>query len=147
MAEILHKVTIAAPPARVFATLTQQQGLEGWWTENVRAEPRVGAICRFRFDDNTGPDMEILALEAERLVHWRCVAHGDNPTHEWINTELFFDLEAQGPGTVLRFSHRRWLEATDFIRYCSLKWATYLLGLKRLLEAGEGTPWPRDVRI
>jgi hypothetical protein len=39
---------------------------------------------------------------------------------------------------VLRFSHRHWLEGSDFLRYCSLKRATYLLGLKRLLETGEG---------
>ena len=47
----------------------------------------------------------------------------------------------------MRFSHRRWLEGSDFPRYGSLKWATYLLSLKSLLETDKATPWPRDLNI
>ena len=147
MADILHKISIAAPPAKVYAALTEERGLAGWWTENVRAEPTVGSIARFRFDDDTGPDMEIVDLQPDRLVHWRCVAKVPGPTDEWIGTEFFFELEPVAGGTVLRFSQRRWLEASDFLRYCSIKWATYLVGLKSLLETGRGTPWPRDVKV
>ncbi|HYM02908.1 MAG TPA: SRPBCC domain-containing protein [Stellaceae bacterium] len=147
MADILHKITISAPPAAVYAALTERQGLAGWWTEDVRAEPKIGAVARFRFGEDGGPDMEILDLEPGRRVHWRCIAKTTGSKDEWIGTEIFFELAPDGPGTVLRFSHRRWAEASDFLRYCSLKWATYLLGLKRLLEGGSGTPWPRDVKI
>jgi len=59
---------------------------------------------------------------------------------------------AHGPGrtwrdgkTIVRFSHRRWLMESDFLRFCSLKWATFLLSLKHSVEAGRGEPWPRDV--
>jgi uncharacterized protein YndB with AHSA1/START domain len=147
MAEILHKITIAALPATVYAALTEQRGLAGWWTENVRAEPKIGAVCRFRFDADSGPDMEVVGLDDAKRVHWRCVKHGPDPKHEWVGTDLLFELEPEGANTVLRFSHRRWPEGSDYIRHCSMKWATYLLGLKRLLETGKGTPYPRDVRI
>jgi uncharacterized protein YndB with AHSA1/START domain len=146
MAEILLKITIAAPPATVYAALTEQRGLAGWWTENVRADPKIGAVCSFRFDADSGPDMEVVGLDNAKRVHWCCIKHTD-PKHEWVGTELFFELEPEGANTVLRFSHRRWPEGTDFIRYCSMKWATFLLGLERLLEMGKGTPYPRDVRI
>ena len=147
MADILHKITIAAPPEKVYAALTEPLGLAGWWTENVRAEPKVGSIARFRFGEESGPDMEILDLRPSKLVHWRCVAKTTGSKDEWIGTEIFFELEPDGQGTILRFSQRRWLEASDFLRYCSLKWATYLVGLKHFLEGGSGTPWPRDVEI
>ncbi len=147
MAEILHKITIAAPAATVYTALTEQRGLAGWWTEKVQAEPRIGAVCRFRFDGDTGPDMDVVELEGNKRVRWRCVAHSNDPKHEWLGTEVFFDLDPQSAATILRFSHRGWLEGSDFLRYCSLKWATYLIGLKRLLEAGEGTPYPRDIKI
>jgi uncharacterized protein YndB with AHSA1/START domain len=147
MAEILHKITIAAPPAAVYAALTEELGLARWWTEKVQAEPKIGAVCRFRFDADTGPDMEVAGLDRAKRVHWRCVKHGPDPKHEWVGTELFFELEPEGANTVLRFSHRRWPEGSDFMRYCSMKWATYLLGLKGLLEGGEGTPYPRDAEI
>jgi uncharacterized protein YndB with AHSA1/START domain len=147
MAEIFHKISISAPPSEVYAALTEQSGLSGWWTEKVHAEPKVGAICRFRFDNGTGPDMEVLELKRNKFVQWRCVAHSDDPKHEWVGTELFFELEPKGASTLLRFKHRRWLDGSDFLGYCSLKWATYLLGLKQLLEGGKGTPRPRDAEI
>jgi uncharacterized protein YndB with AHSA1/START domain len=143
MADILHKITIKAVAGRVYAALSQPAGLAGWWTNDVQAEDRVGTIAKFRFGGGTGPDMEILELVPDTRVMWRCVAHSDG--NEWINSELTFDLEALGDKTVVRFSHRRWARESDFFRYCSLKWATFLLSLKGLLERGEGTPWPRDV--
>lgn len=145
MADILHLVTIKARPENVYRALTEQAGLAGWWTENVSAEPVVGSVAQFRFGDRGGSDMEIVRLEPNRLVHWVCRAHlsGD----EWVGTEVFFDLQADKDATVVRFSHRRWLEATDFLRYCSMKWAVYLVSLKKLVETGQGSPWPHDIQI
>jgi uncharacterized protein YndB with AHSA1/START domain len=75
MADILHLVNIAAPPQKIFAALTEQRGLAGWWTEDVEAEPRAGTIAKFRFGDDGGSDMAIKALEPHRLVRWLCVGH------------------------------------------------------------------------
>jgi hypothetical protein len=91
--------------------------------------------------------MEVLELAENKLVRWRCVAHSYNDKHEWLATELDFALEPKDELTVLRFKHHRWPEGSDFLGFCSLKWATYLLGLKQLAEGGEGTPWPRDAKI
>src|SRR5580765_3201602 len=121
MADILHLVNIAASPDKVFAALTEQRGLAGWWTEDVKAEPRVGSVAQFRFGDNGGSDMAIVALEPHPLLRWRRVGHLSG--EEWIGTELFFELVPGKKCTVLRFSHRRWLEATDFLRFCSVRWA------------------------
>jgi uncharacterized protein YndB with AHSA1/START domain len=143
MADILHLVNIAAPPEKIFAALTEQQGLAGWWTEHVAAEPKVGTVARFRFADHGGSDTKIAALQPHRLVHWRCVAHLSG--EEWVGTELFFELVPGPDRTALRFSHRRWLEATDFLRYCSVRWALYLVSLKQLVESGQGKPWPHDI--
>ena len=143
MADILHLVNIAASPDEVFAALTEQSGLAGWWTEDVKAEPKVGSVAKFRFGENGGSDMAIVALEPHRLVRWRCVGHMSG--EEWIGTELFFELVPGKKCTVLRFSHRRWLEATDFLRFCSVRWAIYLVSLKNLVETGKGMPWPREI--
>jgi hypothetical protein len=82
--------------------------------------------------------MEILALQRDRLVRWRCVAHlsGD----EWIGTELSFELLAKDGGTGLVFSYRRCSEATDFLRYCSVRWAHYLVSLKNFVETRHRQP-------
>jgi uncharacterized protein YndB with AHSA1/START domain len=143
MADILHMVNIKARPDIVFAALSEKSGLAGWWTESVQAEPRVGTVAKFRFGEAGGSDMKILALEKDRLVRWRCVAHLS--ADEWVGTELTFELRPERDGTAVRFSHRRWSEATDFLRYCSLRWALYLISLKAFVETGMGNPWPRDV--
>jgi uncharacterized protein YndB with AHSA1/START domain len=145
MADILHLVIIKAPPDLVFSALTTLAGLAGWWTEDVHAEPKAGSIARFHFADRGGSDMEILRLDKSRLVHRRCVAH--QSSDEWVRTEIFFDLQAQNDATTVRFSHRRWLEASDFFRYCSEKWAVYLVSLKNFVETGRGSPWPHDIPI
>lgn len=33
------------------------------------------------------------------------------------------------------------------MHHCSIKWATYLMSLKQLIEGGEGAPSPRDLKI
>jgi uncharacterized protein YndB with AHSA1/START domain len=44
MADILHEVAIFASPDKVFKALTEQPGIEGWWTPHAVAEPKVGSI-------------------------------------------------------------------------------------------------------
>ena len=46
---------------------------------------------------------------------------------------------------MVRFSHRRWMKESDFMRSCSLKWATFLLSLKSFVERGTGAPSPDDI--
>jgi Activator of Hsp90 ATPase homolog 1-like protein len=103
----------------------------------------VGSVAKFRFGKGGGPDMEIVALFPNKFVHWLCRANswGD----EWINTDLTFEIEPQGAKTMVRFSHRRWMTESDFMRSCSLKWATFLLSLKSFVERGKGAPAPDDL--
>ncbi len=43
MPDVLHEVTIAAAPDKVYKALTEQQGLEAWWTTHAIAEAKVGS--------------------------------------------------------------------------------------------------------
>jgi uncharacterized protein YndB with AHSA1/START domain len=143
VADILHAVSIRGTPQQVYAALTEQSGLRNWWTREVEAQPKVGSVAKFRFGKGGGPDMEILALVPDRLVHWRCRAN--TWSDEWVNTELTFEIESRGERTTVSFSHRRWLKESDFLRHCSQKWATFLLSLKSLVEKGNGAPAPDDM--
>jgi uncharacterized protein YndB with AHSA1/START domain len=46
MADIRHRVGIAAPPARVYEALTTTEGLSGWWTRIVEGDPTHGGTLR-----------------------------------------------------------------------------------------------------
>jgi len=143
MADILHRVGIRSPAGKVFRALSEEQGLAGWWTRNVKATAEVGTIARFRFGDHGFNDMQVLELAPDRRVRWRCV----DGAQEWIGTEVTFDLKQEGGVTVVLFAQRGWKEPVEFMHYCSTKWGTYLLSLKSLCETGKGTPFPEDVDI
>lgn len=141
MSEILHQVRIAAPRERVHEALSTIDGLSKWWTTTTEGASAPGETIAFRFGEHVTA-MRVESLDPARVA-WRCVeSHPD-----WVGTQVTFDLIAEGEGTVVRFGHREWAEASDFFAHCSMKWATFLLSLKGLLETGEGSPFPRDIPI
>lgn len=137
MAEILHRLTIKVPPAKVYQALTEQKGLANWWTKHVIAEPKVDSIAEFTFNHGqTKFRMKILKLIPNRAVAWHCL--GGHP--EWIDTQIYFDLTGDAKQTILNFAHRRWKSANGVLPICSFDWAHYLTSLRMYLEKGRGFP-------
>jgi uncharacterized protein YndB with AHSA1/START domain len=144
MADILHRVGIAAPQARVYEALTTTEGLSGWWTRDVKGDPSLGGTLRFFFGGSEpGAVMEVVALTPDQHVEWRCVQGAD----EWIGTTITFDLKPADGETAVLFKQANWREPVEFMHHCSTKWAYFLLGLKAGLESGEATPYPNDKKI
>lgn len=151
MADIRHRVGIAASRARVYESLATKEGLSQWWTHDVEGDAHVGGTLRFYF---AGPEpsaerdlacqvMEVVALDLNHRVEWRCVQGAD----EWVGTNLIFDLKSADGETVLLFTHANWREPVEFMYHCSTKWAYFLLGLKAGLEGGKATTYPDDMKI
>ncbi|MGZ3637853.1 MAG: SRPBCC family protein [Ktedonobacterales bacterium] len=144
MADILHRVGIAAPQARVYEALTTTEGLSGWWTRDVKGDPNLGGTLQFFFGSpEPGAAMEVVALTPGQHVEWRCVQGPD----EWLGTTISFDLKPADGETAVLFKQANWREPVEFMHHCSTKWAYFLLGLKAGLEDGEATPYPNDKKI
>ena len=145
--DILHRVGIKAPLDEVYKALTTREGLAAWWTNNTQGDSKVGAVLQFRFSADGveigGFDMKVLELRPSTRVLWQVV---EGP-EEWVGTKISFDLRQEGEYTIVLFKHQGWKEPVEFMHHCSTKWATFLLSLKSLLEAGKGAPSPDDVRI
>jgi hypothetical protein len=56
-------------------------------------------------------------------------------------------MTQDGHYTIVLFGHKSWREAVEFTAHCSMKWATFLLSLKDLVETGKGKPAPNDIKI
>lgn len=140
MTEIKHLVTINAPAEAVYRAITDQEGLAGWWTEQTRAEPKVGSIAEFAFGEKYLNRMKITGLVPDKKVTWECI-HGDK---EWIGTRFVFDLEERDGKTVTRFAHTNWNEATDLYALCNYHWGRYMTSLKSYCETGKGTPFQAE---
>ncbi len=137
MADIRHMMLVDAPPERVYAAITRQEGLAAWWTAQAKATPVVGSTADFKFGDRYYTAMRIKALEPPRRVEWDCTAGDD----EWVGTTVVFNLEKKGDQTLVRFVHGGWRSETDFFASCNYNWGHYMASLKSYCETGTGTPF------
>lgn len=138
MPNILHRVGIDAPPAKVFLALTTIEGLRQWWVGETKGETGLGKLIDFGFCQ-----MKVIESTPDSLVHWKCISGPE----EWVNTEVIFRLEWKDGQTFILFTHSDWKEPVEFMHHCSTKWATFLLSLRDWLESGKGKATPNDVKI
>ena len=148
MVDIIHRIGIKSPVAKVYKALSTMEGLAHWWTEEVEGEEQIGGKIEFTFRSETGDikgkmTMEVQQLNPEKNVQWRCI---DGPA-EWIGTDITFELSEQDEQTIIIFGHRNWREAVEFTAHCSMKWAVFLLSLREYVETGKGKPSPHDLKI
>lgn len=137
MSAIRHLLTINAPPERIYKALTEEEGLQSWWTENAKARPEIGSVAVFDFGARFHNEMKIDELVPPERVVWTCIK-GDE---EWLATHFTFEITRIPGGSELRFAHTNWREETDFFASCSYNWAYYLSSLKEYCEKGEGRPY------
>ena len=154
MVDIIHRIGIKATATQVYTALSTVDGIAGWWTNETTGDAQVGGVITVRFLDHgvdkRGPvtekgrmDLEVKQLDPGHEVQWRVKA---GPP-EWIGTDVTFSLSQADGQTVLVFGHRNWREAVEFTAHCSMKWATFLLSLRDLVETGRGRPSPNDLKI
>jgi uncharacterized protein YndB with AHSA1/START domain len=148
MIDIIHRIGIKAPLAKVVAAVSTVAGVAGWWTKDTSGTSGAGGKMTARFTDPAGKEIGAMSFDVTKVdpgttVHWRIT---DGPP-EWIGTDVTFDVTRQDDYTILVFGHRGWREAVEFTAHCSMKWATFLLSLRALAETGQGQPSPGDVKI
>ena len=148
MVDIIHRVGIKAPVSKVYAALSTVEGVAGWWTKETTGVSKSGGHIDVRFLSPSGNEigsmnMEVMELDPNKKVHWRFKS---GPA-EWVGTDVIFNLSQDGDYTIVLFGHKNWREANEFTSHCSMKWATFMLSLKDLVETGNGKPSPNDMKI
>jgi uncharacterized protein YndB with AHSA1/START domain len=143
MPDIVHRFEAKASAKDTYNALSSLEGLSGWWTTDTQGNTKTAGTIEFRFGTRGRIDMKVLESEPARRVLWQVIAGPE----EWIGTKVAFNLREQQGITTVLFEHQGWKAQTESMHACSTKWATFLLGLKSLLEAGKGTPFPNDVRV
>jgi uncharacterized protein YndB with AHSA1/START domain len=148
MVDIIHRIGIKAPLSKVYAALSTVEGVASWWTHETTGESKSGGTIMVLFRAPTGDvkgnaEFDVLELSPNKQVHWRCKSGPE----EWVGTDVTFQLTEAGDYTVVLFGHRNWRQAVEMTAHCSMKWATFLLSLKALVETGTGKPAPDDLKI
>ena len=148
MPDIIHRVGIKAPISKVYAAVSTVEGVAGWWTQETSGSSKAGGTMGVRFLSPGGKEigsmkMEVIALDPDKQVQWRFTSGPE----EWVGTDVIFNLSQDGDYTIVLFGHKNWREAKEFTAHCSMKWATFLLSLRELVETGKGKPSPNDIKI
>jgi uncharacterized protein YndB with AHSA1/START domain len=138
--EMLHAVEIEADPAKVFEALSTADGLAGFWTPNVSAEPKVGSVATFGFA--AAPvdlKMRVDELDAGRRVAWACL--GDFPY--WKDTSVTWDLAPKDGGTMVMFRHTGFADDYPDDQYAGVNyaWGRIVGRLKDYAETGKPDPF------
>jgi uncharacterized protein YndB with AHSA1/START domain len=141
MAEILHRVSIAAPAEEVHDLIASKEGIESWWTGRpVRGDTNIGEQIMLYFSQGERPSavMEVIRDTPEEIV-WRCV---DGPA-DWRETRITFSLRPSSDGsTTLLFEHAGWREPNEFMGGCTSNWGAYLTSLKTGAEGNGFAAYP-----
>lgn len=138
-------LVIDADPGNVYAALTTEPGLRGWWTRDCDVATGVGATLRFRFGPNHKA-MRIEALIPDREVRWLCIeaqiCGNFVRKDEWVGTRIVFRLTPAGTGrTRLDFEHIGLVPALECYEACDKGWRHFMQSLRQLVETGRGTPY------
>jgi len=149
MTHYRRQIDLAASPATVYAALSTQDGLRGWWTQTCDADETQGGRATFRF----GPHhktMRIDRLDPGREVQWTCVgAHLEVPgmaPDEWVGTTIAWRLAPDGhTGTQLDIEHVGLTPALACWELCRTGWDQFIGSLQSYVEQGKGQPFvPAD---
>lgn len=133
---IIHNITIKTSAERWFAAITTQNGLAGWFTPDVKAEPKIGASIELRFDANR-LSFRVEQAESPRRVVWAPV----QAPPEWQPSRITFEAKPEAGAIDFTFTHTGLPENYSdygFFTYC---WGQYVRSLKLLLETGSGEPY------
>lgn len=142
MTDILHLLKIDSPREAVYRAIATAAGVRRWLTRDADLDARIGGGGEIHFADGKRiTRIRIEALEPAARVVWKVLSA---PMPTWPDTEIAFELGADGAGTMLRFAHRGFDEADDLFAMSATAWACFLISLKQYLETGEGTPHPDD---
>jgi uncharacterized protein YndB with AHSA1/START domain len=140
MPNILHRLSIDAPPEHVHQLAATREGIQRWWTGHpVAGEEGIGGQLSVYFRDTAEPaaTFEVVEDSPEQIV-WRCVS---GPA-DWMDTRITFALKPSAGGTTLLFSHEGWQRENEFMNGCSTNWAAYLMSLKSGAEGRGFNAYP-----
>lgn len=141
-----RELHVKASAAAVYAALSTQVGLRGWWTQSCTVQESVGGQARFEFGESYKL-MRIDVLRPERQVRWQClesrirVPGRTLPDNEWAQTTIVFRINGDTPThTVLRFEHLGLTSELQCHALCEGGWTHFLASLVQYVETGTGTP-------
>ncbi len=134
------ELTVAAPPARVFAAIATPDGVTSWWTPIVAGSLAPGTRFELGFpESDTTIELRVERARPSALVEWTCLGHSAQP--EWEGTILEFRLTERAHGaTDVAFRHAGLARELGCQGSSEHEWDRALEALRAAIEADDAAP-------
>jgi uncharacterized protein YndB with AHSA1/START domain len=134
-----------APPARVFAALTDAKQIPKWFAAKATVTPRKGGRYRLSWGAAYTMRGKVLDIQPSKMLRLAWVDRLDGGKE--FATEARFELAKHGRGTKLTVTHRGFKSGKKWVALhgaVSSGWAYYLMNLKSVLDHGTDLRSPSD---
>ena len=143
MAELLdckvrQRTFIAAPPDKVYDTLTSARSWDEFFTTGMELDPQPGGICSFNWKD-WGPDKYTLKVPGTVIEATRPSLFAFQWGREGRETTIRIELTPREKGTVVTLSEDGYKDTPEgraMILECASGWGEALTLLKFYMEHG-----------
>jgi uncharacterized protein YndB with AHSA1/START domain len=141
---VTAEIFIAAPRERVFEAITDPRQALKWWGQEGKYRLR-----EFHMDVRVGGKWscsgQSVTMGGAITIHGeflevdppRKVAYTWTSTWMPVSTEVHWELEPQGSGTLLKLTHSGFAGNADQAKNHSIGWTTILVWLQSFVETGE----------
>jgi hypothetical protein len=135
-------VSVDQTPEEVFCAINN---VRGWWSEDIEgAADKVDDEFTYRYADAHRCRIKVTELVSGERIAWRVLDNYFDFTQdkgEWKDTEIRFEIAAQGDKTEIRFTHIGLVPEYECFDVCSNSWSFYLFtSLRALIRTGQGLP-------
>jgi uncharacterized protein YndB with AHSA1/START domain len=135
---IRQRTFIAAPPEKVFDTITSAREWDAFFTTGMELEPRPGGKCFFSWKD-WGPDSYTLTVPGKVKKAVRPERFEFEWGREGRETTVRFELKERKGGTVITLTEDGYKddhESRAMILECAAGWGEAMTLLKFYIEKG-----------
>jgi Activator of Hsp90 ATPase homolog 1-like protein len=134
-------ILVNATPNKSFNAINQ---VTAWWTENIEGRSeKLNDVFIIHFGE-TFVTMKIIESVPEKRVVWNvtdCYLHWLADKKEWKNTQIVFEISAEGDSTRIQFTHEGLVPQAECYEGCVKGWDEYIKdSLTKLINEGRGMP-------
>ena len=134
-------ILVEATANKVFQSINE---VTAWWTENIEGRSeKLNDVFIIHFGE-AFVAMKIVESIPGRKIVWDvtdCYLHWLADKKEWKETQIVFEISAEGDATRIQFTHVGLEPQVECYDGCGKGWDQYFKGsLAKLINEGEGLP-------
>jgi hypothetical protein len=133
--------TVSQSPIEVYEAV---RNVRAWWNARIAGDPaKVGDLFIQEAPGLHRAELRVTAADPGTRMVWHVEASDMTflqDTTEWVGTDIVFDIEPEGTGSKLRFTHHGLMPGQECYDICENAWGGYMASLHGLITTGVGRP-------